>query len=276
MMAGRYLRRFNGNDRIFHLFLMISFLVQTVTGFVRLFGMTPWGEKLVPLLGGYEVLLRIHQVTGILMTIGFFLHAAILIRKIDLRRINDSIFGPDSMVPNMKDARDMWQNTLYIVGMGKQPRFERWTYWEKFDYWAVFWGMPLLSITGFMLIFPMITSRFIAGWWLNIAAYLHRAEAVLAVSYIFIVHFFINHLKPTSFPMSETMFSGNISLEDLMNEKSEWAARLEKEGQLKNRIVDPPKFWFRAIYYAYGLTAVGVGIYMLVNGIYYSRYINLH
>jgi hypothetical protein len=60
--------------------------------------------------------------------------------------------------------------------------------WEKFDYWAVYWGLPLLAVTGFMLMFPLSTSRFLHGWSLNIAELLHRAEAILAVMYIFIVH----------------------------------------------------------------------------------------
>jgi len=98
---------------------------------------------------------------------------------------------------------------------------ERWTYWGKFDYWAVFWGLPLLAITGLMLIYPMVASRLVPGWALNVAALLHRAEAILAVAYIFIVHFFIGHLRPSSFPLNEGMFSGTVTLENAMEERSQ-------------------------------------------------------
>ena len=84
--------------------------------------------------------------------------------------------------------------------MGPAPRFDRWTYFEKFDYWAVYWGLPLLAVTGLMAMYPLVTSQFLPGWSLNIAVLLHRAEALLAVTYIFVVHFFVGHLRPMSFP----------------------------------------------------------------------------
>jgi hypothetical protein len=71
------------------------------------------------------------------------------------------------------------------------------------------------------------------GWTLNIAALLHRAEAILAVSYIFIVHFFIGRLRPTSFPMNQAMFSGSVVLEEAEAEKPAWVERLKKEGKLE-------------------------------------------
>ena len=276
MAINSYIKRFGRTDRLFHIFLMLTFLIQTITGFGRLLGVTGWGGMIVDFLGGYETSLKIHQTVGIIMTVGFIVHAFYLIRKVNWRDTVGSIFGPDSIVPNFKDAKDMWENTLYIIGIRKQPRFDRWTYWEKFDYWAVFWGMPLLSITGFMLIYPLFTSRFLPGWSLNIASYFHRAEAVLAVSYIFIVHFFINHLKPTGFPMNETMFSGNVTIKHLVEEKPEWAARLKKEGKIEKMNATQPAVWFRVLYYIFGLTAVSMGVYLLICGIWYSKYIKLH
>ncbi|MFZ2631511.1 MAG: cytochrome b/b6 domain-containing protein [Desulfosalsimonadaceae bacterium] len=276
MKPDSYIKRFSKTDRVFHIFLMLTFLIQTATGFGRLFGITEWGRKMVFLFGGYATCLKIHQAVGIVMTVVFVVHAVSLMGKIKRHDIMGSILGPDSIVPNLKDMRDAWRNSLWIFGIGTPPEFDRWAYWEKFDYWAVFWGMPLLSITGLMLIFPLETSRVVPGWSLNIAAFLHRAEAVLAVSYIFIVHFFLNHLKPSNFPMSETMFSGNVSMEHMAHEKTQWLARLKQAGKLGPVGAPPPKTWFRVVYYAYGLTAVGLGLYLLINGIYFSRYIRLH
>jgi len=114
------------------------------------------------------------------------------------------------------------------------------------------------------------------GWTLNVAALFHRAEALLAVSYIFLVHFFIGHFRPFSFPMNEAMFSGNVALEEAMEEKPAWVERLKEEGRLELASPKPPSRWYRVLYFSFGYTALACGLYLLINGIVYSRYIRLH
>ena len=160
--------------------------------------------------------------------------------------------------------------------LGSPPKLDRWAYWEKFDYWAVFWGLPLLAVTGVMLKYPVLTTKIMPGWLLNIAALLHRAEAILAASFIFIVHFFIGHLRPFSFPMNEAMFSGSVHLEEAQEEKPAWVDRLKQEGKLENNMAKPPALWYRVLYFLFGYTALGFGLYILINGIIYGRYIQLH
>jgi hypothetical protein len=111
---------------------------------------------------------------------------------------------------------------------------------------------------------------------LNILALLHRAEAILAASYIFTVHFFIGHLRPSSFPMNEAMFSGSVHLEEALKEKPAWVERLKREGSLERAMVKPPARWYRVLYFIFGYTALFFGLYILINGIYYGRYIQLH
>ncbi len=276
MMPTMRIRRFSKLDRVFHLFLMVTFLIQAATGFSRLFITTAWGKKLSSVFGGYEMSFLIHQWVGVLMIAGFMVHCIYLMAGIKWQNLVKSIFGPDSLVPNFQDARHLWQRILWFLGIGSPPKLERWAYWEKFDYWAVFWGMPLLAITGLMLIYPLLTSRIVPGWFLNVAALLHRAEAILAVSYIFIVHFFIGHLRPSSFPMNEAMFSGNVALEEAMEEKPVWVERLKKEGKLEPMNPKLSALWYRVLYFVFGYMALAFGLYLLVNGIVYSRHIRLH
>ena len=204
------IRRFTVVHRLFHVFLMLTFLLQTATGFSRLYITTAWGRKINAVLGGYDTSLVIHKWAGVLMIFGFLVHTVYLLGRIDWKTPLRSIFGPDSLVPNLTDLKQFGQQVRWFFGLGPAPRFNRWTYWEKFDYWAVYWGLPLLAVTGLMLMYPIASSRYLPGWALNIVALLHRAEAVLAVTYIFIVHFFIGHLRPSSFPMNEAMFSGSV------------------------------------------------------------------
>lgn len=270
------IKRFNIIDRLFHIVLIITFLLQTATGFSRLYYTTHWGKWLGGLFGGYEACSVIHHFSGAVMSAGFLIHIIYLVRRINWKAPGKSFLGPDSLVPNVDDFRHLWEKMRWHLGLGKQPELKRWAYWEKFDYWAVFWGIPLLTVTGLMLMYPMFTSSLFPGWTLNIASLLHKAEALLAVSYIFIVHFFIGHLRPTCFPMNEAMFSGSVHLDEARDEKPAWIANLEEEGKLATRTVPESPPWARVVFFIFGYAAIGAGLYMLINGIIYSRYINLH
>jgi cytochrome b subunit of formate dehydrogenase len=271
-----HIRRFSRTDRLFHLFLMLTFIIQTATGFGRLFITTGWGKQLIAFFGGYENSLLIHEWVGILMLAGFVVHTFYLLARVDWKKPVQSIFGPDSLVPNFQDFKDFGNRIRWLFGFGPQPALNRWTYWEKFDYWAVYWGLPLLAITGLMLMAPMLTSRFVPGWSLNIAVLLHRAEAILAVTYIFIVHFFVGHLRPSSFPMNEAMFSGNVSVAEAEKEKPVWIERLRRQGGLDTPKVVMPAPWFRIVYFLFGYMILIIGIYLLISGLINSRNIILH
>jgi formate dehydrogenase gamma subunit len=276
MMPTTRIKRFSILDRVFHLFLILTFLIQTATGFSRLFYPTTWGKSLNAVFGGYNTSILIHKWVGVLMIWGFIFLILYLLTKIDWKNLGKSLFGPDSLIPNFKDVKHLWQRILWFFGIGSQPKMGRWAYWEKFDYWAVFWGMPLLAITGVMLMYPIVASRYVPGWTLNVAVLLHRAEAILAVSYIFIVHFYVGHLRPSSFPMNQAMFTGSMPMEELEEEKPLWLEQLKNEGQLEAAVAKPPSPLYKIIYFTFGYAALGFGVYLLVNGIMYSRYITLH
>lgn len=270
------IKRFSVLDRISHLFLMLTFLIQAATGFSRLYIATAWGAKLSTLFGGYEGALAVHKTVGLLMIAGFLLHTLYLLTRIEWQKFPKTLFGPDSLVPNIQDFKHLGQRIKWFFGLGPTPQFGRWTYWEKFDYWAVYWGLPLLAITGLMIMYPLQTCRVLPGWSLNVAALLHKAEAILAIAYIFIVHFFIGHLRPSSFPMNEGMFSGSVPLEEAVEEKPGWVAHLREQDKLDHMEATQPATWYRVTYYIFGYAVLVCGIYLLVNVIIYSRYISLH
>jgi len=276
MTATTRIKRFSIADRLFHLFLMLTFMIQTATGFGRLFISTKWGKQISAVFGGYDSSLLVHKWVGVLMVVGFLVHTVYLLARVDWKNPAKSIFGPDSLVPNFQDFKDFGRRVKWLFGLGPKPALNRWTYWEKFDYWAVYWGLPLLAITGLMLMAPLLTSRFLPGWALNIAVLLHRAEAILAITYIFIVHFFIGHFRPTSFPMNEAMFSGSVSMDEVQEEKSAWIDRLRHRGVLETSAATVPATWFRVIYFVFGYVMVIIGVYLLINGLINSRYIILH
>jgi cytochrome b subunit of formate dehydrogenase len=241
-----------------------------------LFITTDFGRYLTKLFGGYETAIIIHFWGGILMITCLVTHVMYLLIKIDWKNWGQSIFGPDSLVPNPEDARHFFQRVLWFFGLSSPPKLDRWAYWEKFGYWGVFWGIPLLGVTGIMLRFPLLTTKVLPGWTLNVAALVHRAEALLAVAFIFIVHFFSGHLAPSKFPMNEAMFSGCVPLEEVEEEKPAWIERLKKEGKLEIAQAKAPALWYRILYFTFGGAAFAFGVYLLINAMAYGRYIQLH
>jgi len=149
----------------------------------------------------------------------------------------------------------------------KSPRFDRWVYWEKFDYWGVFWGISVLGITGLLLAYSLFASRIMPGWGLNVALWIHRIEAILAMAHVFIIHFFIAHLRPHNFPMDRAMFEGSVDLNAARREKPAWVARMEQTGKLESQLVAEISVRRRALLYVFGYVAVGFGLFLLIGGL---------
>ncbi|MGD8957352.1 MAG: cytochrome b/b6 domain-containing protein [Chromatiaceae bacterium] len=272
MEATIRVRRFTGVDRFTHLFLIVTFMILAFTGVARVLMETDWGRHLVWLMGGYDQVMAIHIVSGWAMTIGFVVHILWVLARVDWRHPLRSLFGPDSLVPKWRDFKEFGQRFLWFLGLAKAPRFERWTYLEKFDYWAVFWGVPLLFFTGLMLQYPIESSQLLPGWTLNVALVLHRAEAVLAVTYIVIIHLIFGHFRRSTFPLNEAMFSGSVPIGHLEEEKSDWVSRLRSEGRLAAMSVRAPILWFRALYFLFAYGVIALGVYLIVRAIPYSDY----
>jgi cytochrome b subunit of formate dehydrogenase len=266
--------RFKVVHRLFHLFIMVTFLIQAVTGLCRLLYPTPWGKALTHFLGGYESVTIIHSRVGLAMILGFGVHIVYILLHVEWKALGHSLFHPDSLLPRLQDAIHLGQRLRWFIGLGPPPVFDRWTYWEKFDYWAIFWGLPLLGVTGLLLMNPLFTTSFLPGWMLNVTLLFHRAEALLAMLYIFIVHFAVGHLRHGMFPMNECMFAGSVDLEEIRKEKPLWIGRLEAEGKLAGAVVPAPAPWFRVAYFIFGYLALSLGLYLLVILFIYRHYLD--
>jgi cytochrome b subunit of formate dehydrogenase len=178
------------------------------------------------------------------------------------------LWGPNSMVPQPQDIIDIWRNFKWFVGKGPQPKFDRWTYWEKFDYWAVFWGMFIIGGSGFMLWFPTFFSQFLPGWVFNVAMIVHGEEALLAVGFIFTIHFFNGHLRPEKFPMDPVIFTGRVSEHEMLEERGVEYARLKKEERLSAAETTPPTSGARMFGYVVGGAALILGVVTVVLIVY--------
>ena len=238
--AVRYVRRFDRTDRLLHAFLMFSFLGLALTGLPLLFSQAAWASALARALGGIRFAGLLHRTCALVMIAVFVTHIARLLERIIVQKDRSMLWGPASMVPQPRDLRELKGHVLWFLGRGPRPSFERYTYWEKFDYWAVFWGMAIIGGSGLMLWFPVLFSRVVPGWVFNIALLVHGEEALLAVGFIFTIHFFNGHLRPEKFPMDMVIFTGRLSEAELQHERPAEYERLARSGELDRLTVPPP------------------------------------
>ena len=126
MTEKTYIKRYSKIHQLFHIFIVLTFMNQAVTGFSFLFITTDLGEKLSRLLGGYKTTLFLHKLGGVLMIAGFTIHVLYLLSKIDRQDLKASIFGPDSLVPNLQDIQHLLQRVLSFFGFGSFPKIDRW------------------------------------------------------------------------------------------------------------------------------------------------------
>jgi cytochrome b subunit of formate dehydrogenase len=142
------------------------------------------------------------------------------------------------MLPSKKDFKDLFQHIAYFLGKGEPPQFGRFTYWEKFDYWAVFWGIAFIGSSGLVLWFPEFFSRFLPGIFFNIAYTIHSDEALLAAGFIFIVHLYNAHLRAHVFPIDKSIFTGKIEAKEIMERHPlEWENLSQSPDKRKKRTV---------------------------------------
>ncbi len=237
--AGRYLVRFDPFDRFLHVLLMVTFLGLSLTGLPLLFAEHDWAARLARAVGGYRMAATLHRTFAAGLILCFVLHLGRIVGRL-LRRDWGVLWGPHSMVPQPRDFRDFFGHVRWFVGLGPRPRFDRFTYWEKFDYWAVFWGMAIIGGSGLVLWFPRLFARVLPGRLFNVALLVHGEEALLAVGFIFTVHFFNGHLRPERFPMDTVIFTGVLPEEEVRLERPSEYERLVATGELERLAAEPP------------------------------------
>lgn len=258
------LKRFSGVHRLWHFALILLFMTMSVTGIAWMYYETSWGRGLAGLFGGYSNTLEVHRIAGLVLLAAFALHIIHTIFLIEWKKFPRSLLGPDTLVFQWVDVKGFVNHLGWIFGFNDLPRFDRWSWWAKFDYWAVWWGLIIVGVTGLMLYDPVLTSDFMPGWLLNVALWVHRVEAVLAMGHIFTIHFTVEHWRPSAFPFNAAMFDGTIELKEARHEHADWVARLEETGQLDQAMVSPPPVPLRILYFLFGYAIIFLGLFLLI------------
>jgi cytochrome b subunit of formate dehydrogenase len=258
--GGPYVRRFSRLQVWMHVVVVTTFLVLAATGLPLKYHHSGWAKLLSGAMGGLGTTRVLHRIAAV-VTFGYFaVHLGNLAVRVLVHRERGLFFGWKSMVPRPKDFGDLLRNVRYFLYLGPRPRFDRWTYWEKFDYFAVFWGVLIIGFSGLMLWFPALFTRLLPGWTLNAAFVVHSEEALLAVGFIFLFHFFHTDLRPESFPLDPVIFTGGMPLERFKAERPEEYERLSHRMELERHLIEAPTPAALRRWRIFGFVALTVGL----------------
>ncbi len=201
-----YVVRFNRGQRIEHIVLMITFVVLAVTGLAQRYSGAAWGEWVILHLGGIGFTRLIHRAFGVVFTLSVLYHFSYLAVALFRRRLRPS------MVPTLKDFRDVVGSLRYSFGLTKRPpRFGRFDYRQKFEYWGMIFGGMIIIVSGFVLMYPLVVTRVLPGELVAAARVFHGFEATLAALTIVVWHLYDVVFKPGIFPGDVSIFTGRIS-----------------------------------------------------------------
>ncbi len=265
----RFYIRFTSKQRIMHFIMLLSFFTLALSGMALKFSFMTWAHVVTGMLGGYASMGVLHRIAGVVL-LGLFvshLRDVFKAKKVSGKSWIGFIFDPvNSLMFNFNDVKQFWQSVKWFLGRGPRPHYGRFTYWEKFDYFAVFWGVFVIGSTGLLLWFPELFTRFLPGWSVNVATIIHSDEALLAVGFIFTIHFFNTHFRPDKFPMDPVIFTGRVPVDELKHDKpAEYEEFIEgaDDDELAARIKGPAKPRFERAARIFGFTALGIGLTLI-------------
>lgn len=235
-------RRFNLFHRWMHFLVFVSFTVLVFTGMPLKYEDTQWAQWFMDLFGGVTAAGIYHRLAAIVTV--FYWSAEMVVMVVTVLRTRGHMRDRITLMFNAKDVQDIVGMFAWFFGRGPKPQFDRYTYWEKFDYLSLVAGTVIIGVTGFMMWFPIQTTHLLPGYWLNVAFVIHSNEALLAMGVIFIfVHFFSAHLKPESFPLDKVIFTGSLPVEHYKAERPLEYARRVREGTLDEVLVEKTITW---------------------------------
>ncbi|OGO32419.1 MAG: hypothetical protein A2Z29_02150 [Chloroflexi bacterium RBG_16_56_11] len=224
--------RFDVHQIIQHAGLMVSFVILVFTGLPLKFHDWAISQWWVGVWGGIEVTRTAHIAAAWIMLAVCLYHVFYLLYTILVKKKP----FPVKIIPGPSDFREYYQEMAYYLGFRKtRPLVDRFSWKEKFDYWAIFWGMPVMFISGFIMMYPVFVTKFLPGWFVSAALVAHSDEAMLALVWIVLVHIFFNHFTPGHLPLNTSIFTGKVNVKKYREEHA-----LEYERMTGKPVVEKP------------------------------------
>jgi formate dehydrogenase subunit gamma len=211
--TGEYVVRFSVWSRVQHAAIIVLFTALLVTGLPQKWPTADASLWIIDHLGGIFAARWAHRAAGIVFTVLVVAHLTIAVGGVLTRRIKPT------MLLGRRDFKDALDNLRYYAGYADTaPKFGRFDYRQKFEYWGLIFGSVIMVATGFILIYPIVISRVLPAELIPAAKMMHSYEALFAFLIVLIWHLAGAHLAPESFPMDTSIFTGKIRKEKLRHE----------------------------------------------------------
>ncbi|NOZ37501.1 MAG: hypothetical protein GXP11_05430 [Gammaproteobacteria bacterium] len=246
----RLFYRFSAHQRVQHVVLFSCVITLALTGLPLRHAGESWAKPMYSFLGGPELAPLIHHTAGSILLALFVYHTIYwmglfyknhigkLKRENRLTIINAvKEFFSQEMVPNKKDLMDvihLWKYLFYL--RQHPPRHERMSWREKFDYFAPYWGIPILGPAGVVLWWRDEFSHIMPGYLMNAAYIMHTDEALLAILFLFFVHWYNVHYAPEKFPAATVWLTGYLTENEMIHEHYSQYVRIMIEQGLEDQI----------------------------------------
>jgi cytochrome b subunit of formate dehydrogenase/nitrate/TMAO reductase-like tetraheme cytochrome c subunit len=224
-------QRFPGVALAQHVLLSVAFIILVISGFSLSFPDSLFSRMMAQYLFlGEGQRSLVHRIAGVALILTIIWHLATMV----LTKRGRQEFG--YLWLKWRDLRDAFQNVFYHLGLAKsRPRFDRFDYSEKLEYWAFLWGTVVMILTGLLMWFPAQFSQTLglSRLWVDAASVIHYYEAWLATLAILIWHFFFVVFHPEEYPMALSWVTGELSVESMKERHPEELARLVQEGKIQ-------------------------------------------
>jgi formate dehydrogenase gamma subunit len=185
-----------------HLGLLLTFVFLALTGFALKYpdSWLAWS------LGGNETIRRwMHRIAGVVLLGLGGVHLLYLAATIEGRKLLRDLW------PGTGDLRGVAANLRYLIGIKQaRPKFGRFGYIEKAEYWAVVWGTILMGATGLLIWCKIDVTRYLPRWAVDVAITIHYYEAILACLAIIVWHFYHVIFDPDVYPMNWAWWDGRV------------------------------------------------------------------
>ena len=249
----KFFYKFTPLQRAQHITIACCVIVLVLTGMPLKFHNAFWAPHVYALFGGIKVAPVVHKIAGTVLMVLFFFHLIYIVYSIisyliiPLKKKGQlgvfaviKALATHPIMPSFKDVRDIFDLMKYLLFItNKRPEGAKFTWKEKFDYWAPFWGIVIMVSTGLVMWHKELVTRFLPGEVINFALIAHSDEAVLAALFLFIWHFYNVHFSTSVFPMGTVFLTGYLPEHLMVEEHYEYYREAMTEAGLANEMLPP-------------------------------------
>jgi cytochrome b subunit of formate dehydrogenase len=230
--------RFSLFFRLQHIVLASSVLLLIITGAPIKFHESLLGD-IVASAQIVDAMRIVHRVAAAALTLVSLVHLIWVIFS------REGWTNFVALVPRKDDFIHFVQQTKYLFGKSKEkPYFGRFNYIEKFDYWAVYWGVIIMVGTGTLLTFNTYFMNMLGQYSMHIGKLIHSDEALLASLALLIWHIYWSHLNPAKFPMNPSFLTGTMTMDDMIEEHPAELETRVRRGEIPLDDLDGyPEWW---------------------------------